>query len=267
VCGYAFAERNQIIATLERRYDTASGMAISYLEELFGYPHIIGFLQYQLGKGISSVRVKAGRDQHQLRAEGVERRQDPLAHTATKLARPGHWTKRHIDDIPDTGLTRGTGAGIERVLVRGGIEQPIIGLERGLGAVAVVDIKVDHGDASEPVCPPCMQGADGYVVEQAEAHRLFGFGMMTGRTHGAKSIVRLPCEDRIDRRDHSPGGAQSSLSRTRRDDRVGVDRHMSRFRNSAQNSLDMSARMDAPKVFGCCLRRLTALQPSKLRSA
>jgi len=88
------------------------------------------------------------------------------------------------------------------------------------------------------------QSADGDVVEQAESHRAFGFGMMPRRAYGAEGVVRLPRDHRVDRRDHRAYRAQGSRSRGWRQDRVGVDPDVTRLGNGAKEALDVRARMD-----------------------
>ena len=79
-----------------------------------------------------------------------------------------------------------------------GIEQVAVRLERGLGAVAVMDIEIHHGDAAEPVFLAGIKRTDGDVVEQAEAHGPARLGMMARRSHRAEGVVDLAGHDRID---------------------------------------------------------------------
>src|SRR6516162_5576971 len=180
----ARAQRIQIIAAFECRHEPTAGMAIGDLEQLLGYPDIVAFIEHQLSQWVSPMPVETGRNHHELRPEVVERRQDAPDYLSAKLRRPGHRTERHVDDITDPGLARLACTRIERVLMRRGIEQPIVGLKSRLGAVAVVNIKIDDRDPVETVRLPRMQSADSDTVEQAEAHRPLRLGMMSGRTHG-----------------------------------------------------------------------------------
>jgi hypothetical protein len=58
-----------------------------------------------------------------------------------------------------------------------------------LGAVAVVDVEIDDRDARQAVGGHRMRGADGDVVEHAEAHRAGALRVMAGRSNGER---RLP---------------------------------------------------------------------------
>src|SRR3546814_7162775 len=73
-----------------------------------------------------------------------------------------------------------------------------IGLESSLGAVAVMDVEIDHGDAFQAPAVAGMPGADGDVVEQAEAHGLGRLGMMAGRADGAEGVARLTLHHGVD---------------------------------------------------------------------
>ena len=52
-----------------------------------------------------------------------------------------------------------------------------------------------------------MRRRNGNVVEEAEAHRRCALGMMTGRTYGTESVLRLTGHHQIDRQPfHAPVG-------------------------------------------------------------
>ena len=92
-----------------------------------------------------------------------------------------------------------------------------------------MDVEIDDRDAGEPVHLARPQRADRDVVEQAEPHRPAGLGMMAGRADGAERVVGLAADNRIDRGDDRAGGAQRRSSRSRRQDRVGIDPDMAGF--------------------------------------
>ena len=168
--------------------------------------------------------------------------------------------------LPSPGLAAPAGAGIERRLVRRGIEQAGIVPETGLRAVAVMHVEIDHRDPRETVHLARPQRADRGVVEQAEPHRAAGLGMVPGRAHGAERVVGLARDDRIDRGGDRAGGAQRGLARTRRHDRVGVDPDMAGSRHRLQQALDKAARMDAGDVVDRGLGRLAPVEPGEIRA-
>jgi hypothetical protein len=71
-----------------------------------------------------------------------------------------------------------------------------IGLEDRLGPVAVVHVPVDDEDPLRPVRVARAARRHGHVVEQAEAHRLVGGGVVAGRAHGGEGVARLAAQDR-----------------------------------------------------------------------
>ena len=81
--------------------------------------------------------------------------------------------------------------------MRGDVEDAWIVVEGILGAIAVVHIEVDDGDALEPVALARVPGGDGDVVQQAEAHRLGRAGVMAGRAHGAEGGGNVSGEHRV----------------------------------------------------------------------
>ena len=68
----------------------------------------------------------------------------------------------------------------------------MIGPEDVLRAVAVMHVEIDDRGALDAVALLRMARGDGGVVEQAEAHRPRGLGMMAGRAHGDEGVAR-PC--------------------------------------------------------------------------
>ena len=99
--------------------------------------------------------------------------------------------------------------------MRRAIEQILVGPERGLGAVAVMHIEIDHGHALGAMLGAGMQRADGDIVEEAEAHGAGRLGMVTGGTHRAEGVVRLSRHDLIDGVERSTGGAERGIPASR----------------------------------------------------
>ena len=92
-----------------------------------------------------------------------------------------------------------------------------------LGAVAVMDIEIHHRDAIEPVRFERVGNADRDAVEDAEAHRARGFGVVSGWPHHAERIVDRPGHYRIGGRDHGAGRAVRRLDRIRIQRRVRIE--------------------------------------------
>ena len=109
--------------------------------------------------------------------------------------------------------------------MRAQVSDAPLGGEDGLGAVAVMHVEIDHGDARQAVRMDGMGGADGDAVEQAEAHGGVAGGMVAGRAHRAEGARCLAAHDRIDGRDHGTSGAPGGLGRFRRHRRVRIKAH------------------------------------------
>ncbi len=170
------------------------------------------------------------------------------AHGVAEFGRARGRPQRHVDDVADAALARRAGAGIKRRLMGRGEEHGGIVLEHGLGPVAVVDVEIDDGDACELVMLARARGADGHVVEQAEAHRMLRLGVMARRTHGAEGVAGGSLHHGVDRRRHRAGRAQRRLARARRQDGVGIDRGIILLRHGGDERVDEGPRMDARDV-------------------
>src|SRR5215469_12625422 len=211
------------------------------------------------------MRVKAGGDQHEFRAEGIESGQDTLGHRGAKLGRARHRPQRDIEYVANASLAYRSCAGIEGRLVRRRVKECVIGLERRLSAIAVMDVEIDDGDPLEPMRLASPERADRDVIEKAKAHRAVGFGMVPRRTYRTESIVRLVRDHRIYCSDHCAGGAQGGQTRGWRQDSVGIDADMTRFGDRAHQALDVRARMNSQKILKRGLERLASLQSIEFR--
>ena len=160
---------------------------------------------------------------------------------ARHSAPPAPAGKRRVDDIAVDARFMGVpSAGIERRLVGGGKHQPRLALGDGLGAVAVMDVEIDDGDARQPVRLQRVQRGDGDIVENAKAHRRGGFGVVARRAHGAERHVVLARQHRIHRGDARAGGAIGGFARTGREEGVGIELHarLARLRERCFKRLD-----------------------------
>ena len=101
--------------------------------------------------------------------------------------------KRHVDGGAEAAAAAGVvgeaGARVLRPLVRRGVEDVRLLVEDGLGAVAVVHVPVEDGDALAGGVQ--HRGGDGDVVDEAEAHGAVARGVMAGRAHEGGAVVEL----------------------------------------------------------------------------
>ena len=180
--------------------------------------------------------IEAGRDQQQLRGETLQLRQDAPLESAAKRRAIGTGRQRLIDDVAgDAALLPRTAAGIKRHLMAGGIEQIGVIGEGNLGAVAVMDIKIHHGDAFDAMPGAGVLCRDGDIVEQAETHRPLRFGMMSRRAHGAEEMLAFAGHKGVHGGDGGTGGMQGGFSGLRRKAGVGIHQFHALGGNAREN--------------------------------
>ncbi len=148
------------------------------------------------------MRVEAGRDQHELRAERRDGGRDGVIERVQVLVVTRAGRHRNVERRL-TLLQRAAGAGIERPLVQGDEEDAVVVPEDVLRPVAVMNVEVDDRNAFDARRLFGARG-DRDVVEQAEAHRAVGGRVMPGRTNQCEAVAT----GRLDRR---AGGEQRSL--------------------------------------------------------
>ena len=143
-------------------------------------------------------------------------------------------------------------------------EHPLVAGDDVFGAVAMVHIEVDDGDALEAAHVERMAGCDGDVVEEAEAHRLVAGRVVAGRPHRAEGVLDGAVDDRVGRRHRCAGGAHGGRPGARRGHRVGVEGARAAARGDAFEQIaklaDVAALVGAAEVFHGHHRRLAALE-------
>ena len=182
------------------------------------------------------MRVEAGRNDDQVRREVAQPRQDRaldrLAEPVAAVAR----RERRIDDrVARAAFGQRAGAGIKRHLVGRAVHHARVVPEDVLAAVAVVHVEVDDRDVFGAVGGLRVARSDRRVIEQAEAHRGCGLGMMAGRARRHERIC--------DRARHHL-----------------VEPHNALFRGDVANLLDVTHRMHARDLIQRRHRRLLTRQ-------
>ncbi len=94
-------------------------------------------------------------------------------------------------------------------------------VEDVLGAVAVVHVPIDDRHALPGCCE--LRRSDRDVVEEAEAHRPVGHGMVSRRAARRKGDVTRSGLERVDGVEHGTGGPQRGGPRPGRRVRVGIE--------------------------------------------
>jgi hypothetical protein len=127
--------------------------------------------------------------------------------------------------------------------MRGHIEHIRALVKRVLGAVAVVDVVVQDGDALGPPGPHQPRRGNSDVVEHAKAHGLVRRGVMAWRADQAQRVVHVPVANSRRGLDQGTRRAERRFPRTAGDDGVGVDMAAAPSHEAAHD-LDVSRRVD-----------------------
>jgi hypothetical protein len=124
--------------------------------------------------------------------------------------------------------------------VDGEVEDLPVPVEDVLGAVAVVDVPVEHGDPPDPEGAG-VRGGHRRVVEEAEAHGVVRPGVVARRAHdGEGGLTR---QRAVHRGAGGPGGERGDLEGARPERRVGVEVAAPRFGERSE-PLDVRPRVD-----------------------
>lgn len=95
----------------------------------------------------------------------------------------------------------------------GSVKQVFVRPENGLGAVAVVYVKIDDGDAFDAKRRAGVQSRDGGVIEKTKAHWMSGLSVMPWRPDCTESVSYCSCDDLIDGFDAGADRAQRRVPR------------------------------------------------------
>ena len=106
-----------------------------------------------------------------------------------------------------------------------------------------MDVEIDDGDARKAVAGLRVAGGYGGIIEEAEAHRARGLGMMAGRPRGDKRVDGTFAHNLVDRVDGAADGAQCGLEGAVRHRGVGVEVDQALFRRRVADLLDVVHRM------------------------
>ena len=205
--------------------------------------------------------VEAGRDEKEIGGEGVERGKDARLVGRAEIVAVVAGLERRVEDIAHARLVEGAGAGKERHLVGRAVEQVAVGPERGLRAIAVMHVEIDHRHALGAVGGAGVQRRDRDGVEQAKAHRPRRLGVVARRPHRAEGIVGLARHDLIDRMECRARRPERRLPASRRDDRVRIEHLVIARRDRGSHHLDIGLGMqplDRGEVGAAALPRASA---------
>jgi hypothetical protein len=144
-------QRVEVIAALGDECDSPFAQAAGGASELRHDSRVAGGRHPQSGERIQIVRVESRGDEDQFRHETIECRDDDLAIFRVNLGVGCAGRQGHVDRVAlpraGTGLGRGAGARVIRILMARDVQHRRVFVERRLRAVAVMHVDVDDGDA------------------------------------------------------------------------------------------------------------------------
>ena len=120
-----------------------------------------------------------------------------------------------------------------------GVKQAFVVFKHVLGAVAVMDVEIDHRDPVQPVPGASVERPDGDRVEQAKAHGVGRFGVVPGRADGAKGVFPLALHHPVDGIADGPRGPARRFAGGRRHAGVGVQGDAAFLGHVFKNLLDV----------------------------
>ena len=188
----------KVVTALQHRHQPTVAVLLRRFHQFACHPGEIVGRHAQRTERVALMGIEAGRDDDELRSECVERGQNPVLECLAQFHAAVACSERRIEDIAHPGLADRAGAREQRHLMRRGIEHARIGVEDLLRAVAVVDVEIDDRDPLQPVVTLRVSRADADVVEQAEPHRPFGFGVVARRTARDEGVLHFPVEHLVD---------------------------------------------------------------------
>ena len=124
----------------------------------------------------------------------------------------------------------------------------------------MVDVEIDDRHPLGAVLLLCVTRRDCRAVEQAEAHRLCGLGVVPGRAHGYESVRHLAGHDLVDGERAAANRAQRRLQTARRHRGVGVEPHHALVGRCVADGVDVIGRMAERDDIRLGHRRLLARQ-------
>ncbi len=106
-----------------------------------------------------------------------------------------------------------------------------------------MDVEIDDRRALGAVLALRMARRDRRIVEQAEAHRPRGLGVMAGRADRDEGVGGLAGHHLVDRMHRAAGAAQRRLEAAGRHRGVGIDLHQALLRRGLLHGGDVVHRM------------------------
>jgi len=171
------------------------------------------------------VSIEAGGHEQEIGREALERRADDAAKQREVLgAVRVRWDRdvhRGANPRATTDVDARTSARVLRPFVHRGVEDIRVFVEDGLGAITVMHVPVEDRDTEAARLRG--RSSDGDVVDEAEAHRAIGGGVVSRRTHERERGVEPTVEDSKCAVDRAAGREERSVVAAGRVVGVGIE--------------------------------------------
>ncbi len=161
-----------------------------------GHPRVVAVGEHQLRQFVFGMGIKTGRHQYELWLEPFDRGQPDVGDDPSKLLTSGSCREGGVDDV--VGGWLGADVGIVRMLEGGAEQYPVVVFEYILGAIAVVNIEIENGDARQAVDCHRLGGSHGDVIEKTESHRIIARRVVSGRPDTTEHCFFLSGKNQID---------------------------------------------------------------------
>ena len=129
----------------------------------------------------------------------------------------------------------------------------------------MMDIEIDYRDPLQPPRGAGVRGGDRDVVEQAEAHRTGGLGMVTRGTDSDEGVLDSTGKHLVHCQHSAAGGDGSGAGAAMADRRVGIKlQTVARLRLQGKDRFDIGLGVNARDLLNGCFRRLKADEGRKI---
>ena len=125
-------------------------------------------------------------------------------------------------------------------------------------------VEIDDRHPLKPVFLPRVNGADGDIVIEAEAHGAIGFGVMSGRPRGTEGVCVRLFHHRVNGGDHRARGSQRRIFGARRHEGIRIEIDDSRLWCPGRDQIEMGRCMGEGKLFARRHRSIAAFQHRKI---
>lgn len=177
-----------------------------------GHVGVVGSFEILVAEGVELVGIESAGYEEEIGCEGFEFGDGFVCYCVEPVFGGGVWGHGEIEvGVACAAFFGAPGSGIVGVLMETEVEDGGVVVEGMLCTVAMMHVPVEDsdalesGDLAQPLC------GNGDIVEEAEAHGVVGFGVMTGGAHGREHVVVLTFDYLFAGFDRGTGSEQGGI--------------------------------------------------------